>query len=120
MSLLDDIQTYEKTNKTKKQLLLEVKTEIQKMMDIQMPIKKQIELLIKNDIVKKLTISEYTNILKNYFGYKTKSNKKEDIQKVEPQKEFEVKKEVRKTKITPNKKPSDILSQDIDLMAFQK
>ena len=76
MSLLDDINEQINTQKkTKAQKILEVKDEVNLMLKNKFSLKKQIELLLKNNIVNKLDLSEYRNILIKHFDYKNKQTK---------------------------------------------
>ena len=109
MSLLDDINEQINTQKkTKAQKILEVKDEVNLMLKNKISLRKQIELLLKNNIVNKLDLSEYRNILIRHFNYevnKQKSTKKKPIQTQKPIKSQSVAKSAK-----------EILSQDIKLV----
>jgi len=109
MSLMDAIKQYKKNDKKRKSdMLLDIKDEIQEMLLIGIPIKKQIELILKNTDIEKLQYAEYYNILKKHFNYKGKKSNK---------KVFEYKEPVARKQVTNKKSTTtDILSEDVDLL----
>ena len=110
MSLLDDIkEQINAQKKTKAQKLLEIKNEIDLMLENNISLKKQRELLLKNRIIEKITASEYRNILIKHFDYKTNKQKTTKT---------EIKTEI-KSKPKSNsaaKTAKEILSQEINLL----
>ena len=120
MALIDDIQkeiqkTKEKKKKTKWQILKEYENEIKIMIDNDVPLKKQIELILKNSILEKLDYKEYYNILVKHFNYNGKY-KKQKIFKPQQTQNFTVPQKAKPKKIID---PVEKLSKDIDLLDFQ-
>ena len=112
MSLRDDIEMMiAKKKKTKADILKEYKNEILQMINAKIPIKKQIELILKNRILEKLDAKEYRNILIKHFDYKVKSRSSQKI--IEEKEET---KTAGKKLINPATSAKDILSQDINLL----
>ena len=116
MSLMDKIKSYkEEKKRTKLDDLEEIRSEIEEMISLGIPIQKQIELILENTNIDKLQYAEYYNILKKNFGYTGKKKGK---------KVFEYKmdnKPQKKSKNQPEKKKEsvvDILSSDVDLMSM--
>ena len=114
MGFLDDIeQEYEKMNRPKWKILQEeAGEEIAKMLEYDIPIKKQVELILKNGILEKLDRKEYHNILVKHFGYKNKNTA--------PAATFtSAKKSVAPVQQKEKRKGTaeDKLSQSVDLMA---
>jgi len=110
MSLLDDINEQINTQKkTKAQKILEVKDEVNLMLKNKFSLKKQIELLLKNNIVNKLDLSEYRNILIKHFDYKTNKQKTTKT---------EIKTEIKQKPKSNSaaKTAKEILSQEINLL----
>lgn len=66
MGILDDIEKFEKTVKTKKDIIIEHQEEIQIMLNKGISKKEQINLLIKNNILDYISESHYCEILKNF------------------------------------------------------
>ena len=101
MSLLNDINEQIQTQKqTKAQKILEVHEEVDLMLKNKISLRKQIELLLKNNIVNKLDLSEYRNILIKHFDYKTNKQKQQNKQNAHQK----------------AKTAKEILSQDIKLV----
>jgi hypothetical protein len=116
MSLLESIEEeIKQREKTKKEILLEHKKEIELMIKNNISIKKQIELILKNSIVEKLDYSEYRKILVKNFDYtvnpKTTKSKKTK-QKNEVAKKVLQPHQTKKTNLNSAKQ---ILSQSISL-----
>ena len=108
MSLMDEIKKYKKENKKQKaDILLGIKDEIQEMILIGIPIKKQIELILSNTEIEKLQYAEYYNILKKHFGYKGKNKNR---------KVFVYSSIDKKSETTKKRNATDILSEDVDLL----
>lgn len=118
MSLLTDIKEEIKNRKpTKAEMLLNVGDEIFLMLP-NLSLKKQIELLIKNKIVEKISMSEYKKILIKHFGYKPKfthktraatsaNSQKENLDKPKPK--------LQKQKLSSPQDAKEFLSQEINL-----
>jgi len=122
MALLDDIREIaEHKKKTKWQILLEHKEEIELMIKEDIPIKKQVELILKNQILDNLDYSEYRKILVKHFGYKGKYKKQKvfEITKKEEQTTKQQQQPQQQKKIEPKRPsradPVEQLSQDVDI-----
>ena len=120
MGLLEDIRetALEIKRVNKRDCLLEISTEINLMIEEKIPLAKQIELLIKNNIVDSIDLKYYRNILKSDFGYGV--DKKEPTRKImTKEKKQEVKTtndKIKKEPIsTPKKTATEMLSQSIEL-----
>ena len=110
MSLLEDIKAEISTQKkTKAQKLLEIKNEIDLMLENNISLKKQRELLLKNRIIEKITASEYRNILIKHFGYKTNKQKT-----TKTETKTETKPKPKSNSVAKSAK--EILSQEINLL----
>lgn len=122
MSLKDDIEILKKERKlTKSEKIAEHREDILEMLALKTPLNKQIELLIKNQIVDKITITEYRRILEMDFGYEGRNRK---IKKQTPQAEQPKEQPKTTPKTTPQnqtRRPNpaqnvkDILSQEFTL-----
>ena len=127
MSLLDDINREIEKKKIPKWNILKniAEVEIKKMIDVGIPITRQIELLLKHNIVNKLERKEYTQIIKKHFGYKEKSRIQNNIKpKINQKKDIKIDKppvvlRTREQSIHTQKKSSseDKLSINVDLMS---
>jgi len=110
MSFLEDIKKeIENKKPTKAELLLKFETEINLMMENNIPLTKQVELILKNKILEKIDMSEYKKIVKKHFNYKPKFTRKNKI----------VATPVTKPKPKSNsaaKSAKEILSQEINLL----
>ena len=119
MSLADDIKEIkDNQKKTKWQILKEHENDIMEMIRLNLSIKKQVELILKNKILEKIDDAEYRNILIKHFGYKVKSRTKKQTKQTTIE-VVETKNEAPKkvaTKINPGTSAKNILSQDIDLL----
>ena len=120
MGLLEDIRetALEIKRVNKKDSLLECREEILLMIEEKIPLTKQIELLIKNDIVDSIDLKYYRNILKSDFGYS--KDKKEPINNISVKENKQVVKttndKIKKEPIkTPKKTVTEMLSQSIEL-----
>ena len=118
MSLKDDIEILKKERKlTKSEKIAEYRDDILEMLALRTPLNKQIELLIKNQIVDKITITEYRRILEMDFGYEGRNRK---VKKQTPQAE-QPKEQIKTTPLSQTKRPNpaqnvkDILSQEFTL-----
>jgi len=111
MGLMEDIEEEIVKTKVPKWRKLKETTgeEIRKMIDNNMPIEKQIELILKHKIVEKLDRKEYTNIIKKHFGYKGRNKKQ--VQKIET-------KTIYKKEDINKKTIEEKLSEDVDLMSI--
>jgi len=107
MNLRADIDKYIESSKrtTKADKLLEVKEDIEYMLDNKLSLSAQIEILLRNGVVDKLQLKEYRNILIKHFGYQPKSRQKQTI------------KQISNPKSNPPimKSAKEILSQEISL-----
>ena len=119
MSLQSDIKNLLETyDKTKAQKILEVKEEVEQLIENKIPFKKQIELLVKNNIVDKISLSEYKKILVSYFDYvpnskvKIEASNREKKVSILPNKDKIVKEEIA----NPARSAKDVLSQDVNLL----
>jgi len=119
MALIDDIKkeiknSKEKRKKTKWQILKEYENEIKMMIENNIPLKKQIELILKNGILEKIDYKEYYNILVKYFNYDGKYKKQRIFKPQQPQQPHQPQQQKEKPKqiIDPVKK----LSEDVDLL----
>lgn len=114
MSFRDSIDIELRKKKvTKKEIILNVKDDIQYMLDNNISIKRQVELILENKIVDKLSTSEFVKILISDFGYVKNSSKTKKVNKVEkiiPEEPREP-----KEKTTPTASAKDLLSMPIDL-----
>lgn len=93
-------------NQSKISRLLNESEAINKMIELKIPIKKQIDLILENQVVEKLFYAEYYNFLKKHFF------------KNEPKKTETKREENRPQTFEPSKKrldPKTVLSQDFDL-----
>lgn len=109
MSLMDEIKKYKKENKKQKaDILLGIRDEIQEMILIGIPIKKQIELILRNTEIEKLQYAEYYNILKKYFNYKGKNKNRKVFDYSNTDKKLET--------VNQKRNATDILSEDVDLL----
>ena len=117
MSLQDKIEEYKKMRKiTKAEKLKEYEKEIKEMIDLRVPLRKQIDFILEEGILEKLDIKEYRNILKNHFGYS--GGKK---QRVFKEKEYNQKAQKIQTKETQKNKnidPVKELSKDVNILDF--
>ena len=114
MGLEDKIKEYRaKKKKTKAEILKKYEAEIKEMLELNIPLKKQIEFILEEGILQKLDIMEYIKILKKYFGYTGKYNKKNknivknEVKKISNQNEKNIKND-----------PVEILSKDVDILDF--
>lgn len=109
-TLADEIEKIIKETKLKKWEILKEKAgdEIQKMLENNISLHKQIELILKYGILEKLDYKEYVTILKNHFGYGGRTKKKKIISAINevPQ---------REKLIPPTKSAVSLLSEDINL-----
>ncbi len=80
MNLMEEIEEEIKRGGSPKWAILKEKAEkeILKMIESGISLEKQIDLLLKHGIVKKLERKEYTNILKKHFGYQGARRKKKN------------------------------------------
>ncbi|MDY0292564.1 MAG: hypothetical protein RBR02_09555 [Desulfuromonadaceae bacterium] len=122
MGLKEDIEQLKKDKKlTKSKILEEHRDDILEMINLKISLSTQIELLIKNNIIEKLDLKEYRNILINDFGYIAKSREKKEVKKqisisAASQKKEAIK--VEKSQPQPpktQKSAKDILSEEINL-----
>lgn len=117
MGLLEDIEMEIQTKKlTKAELLLQVQDEIQKMLDNGISLKRQIELLLKNKILEKISLSEYKKILTKHFDYTPKfTRKNKAATSAVPTKINKSKPTLQKEKLSSAKDAKEFLSQEISL-----
>lgn len=129
MGMMDEIKIEIEKNTLPKWKILKDKIEIEilEMVKNNIPITKQIQLILKYGVLEKIERKEYTNILERHFGYVKKNSRgKSKTAKKQPTKNTKeklVKKIPQNTKIKkPAEKKSieDRLSADIDLMLFKK
>lgn len=130
MGMMDEIKREIEKNAVPKWKILKdkIEREILEMVKNNIPITKQIELILKYGVVEKLERKEYTNILERHFGYVKKNSrgknktpkmkptgsiKKEPVKKI-PQPKAKIEKPAEKKSV------EDRLSADIDLMDFKK
>ena len=112
MALSDSIYRYKKNKKKAKwEILKEHEDDIKEMIKIGMSIRKQIDLILENEILEKLNAKEYRDILIKHFDYKVKSR---SVQKIEEKEDSKTK--TIATKTNPATSAKDILSQDINLL----
>lgn len=107
MGLIEDIEEIEKSKMPKWKKIKEYEAEVRMMIEKGIPIKKQIELILKNQIVDKLYYKEYRDILVKHFGYTGRQRKQLVFN------ETDKKPSDKRTKKTA----TDILSGDVDLFA---
>jgi hypothetical protein len=129
MSLREDILKELENKKAKKQKkedkILEVREDIELMLENEISLNKQIELLIKNQVIEKIDLKYYREILKKHFNYQPKKSVKKTA--------FSTPKELKKATLrvaspsphnvatsgdaalAAQKSNIDVLSQDIDL-----
>ena len=114
MGLKDKIKEYKaKKKKTKAEILKGYEDEIKEMLELNIPLKKQIEFILEEGILQKLDIMEYIKILKKYFGYVGRYDKKnKNIVK------NEVKKTFQQAKKNLKNDPVEMLSKDVDILDF--
>lgn len=101
---------------TKRDKILKIKEDIIYMLDNDLSIKKQIDLLVGEKIVDKISQSEYIKILKKDFGYSTREKKIETVTTAGIREETKREKKTV-TKVNPNRSATDILSQGVDLLS---
>ena len=120
MGLREDIKktALEIKRVNKRDCLLGVAAEIELMIKEKIPLPKQIELLVKNNIVDSIDLKYYRNILKSDFGY----GKKEPTKTIMRKQEVKTTNEKRKkepnrtaTKTATTKTATEMLSQSIEL-----
>jgi len=113
MGLRDDIELeLQKTVKkkdTKRDKILRFRDDVEYMLSKKISLNKQIDLLVKNEIIEGIDLKYYRDILKNDFNYKTVKNKKNEKKINAPVKK------TNNTKITKTDNAIDVLSQDIEL-----
>ena len=118
MGLREDIKktALEIKRVNKRDCLLRVSAEIELMIKEKIPLPKQIELLIKNNIVDSIDLKYYRNILKSDFGYGKKEPTKMRKQEVKTTNEKRKKEPNRTaTKTATTKTATEMLSQSIEL-----
>jgi len=120
MGLLEDIKqtAIEMKKANKRDLLLTVREEIELMIKEKIPLTKQIELLIKNEIIDSIDLKYYRNILKTDFEYGIvkKEDKKTIQQKQKREEKIKREKTISKKPVsTPKKTATEMLSQSIEL-----
>lgn len=119
MGLMEDIEEIiEKKKDTKKEKIVNVKSEIEIMIKEKIPLKKQIELLIKNNVVESIDLKYYREILKAEFGCMISKNNVKKIKKLEVKK-VESKKIKPQGTTTPKEITretiTEMLSKDIEI-----
>ncbi len=122
MSLAEDIKKelekkdeIRKKKKAKWQILKEYEKEIQEMIKNEIPLRKQVELILKNSILDKLDYKEYYYILVKHFGYQQK-RKMPRVFKPQQKKDSNIKKTSTQTKQRKMIDPVAKLSEDVDLL----
>lgn len=128
MGMMDEIKEEIAKNTIPKWKIIKdkIEKEVLEMVKNNIAITKQIELILKYEIVDKLERKEYTNILIKHFGYAKKNSrgksstaKKTITKKIdEPVKRTPVKTITKKP--ADKKSVEDRLSADIDLMDFKR
>jgi len=128
MGMMDEIKEEIAKNTVPKWKIIKdkIEKEVIEMVKNNIPITKQIELILKYGVVQKLERKEYTNILIRHFGYAKKNSrgksstaKKTIIKKTdEPTKRIPTKTIIKKP--ADKKSVEDRLSADIDLMDFKR
>ena len=123
-SLMDAIKELERELESKKkkpkwQILKEqYSEEIEEMIKAKIPVKKQIELLLQYSNIKKLTYSEYYNILVKYFNYKKRYTRKK-IFEISEDKKLNKQPQQQPKKTEPKRPnrtdPVEDLSKDVDI-----
>jgi len=119
MGLLEDIKKVatEIKKNNKRDSILKVSSEIKIMIDEKIPLKKQIELLTKNNIIDSIDLKYYREILKSNFGYSTakKAIRKTTLAKQDTQTKTK-EKSISVGQINTQKKTAtEMLSQSIEL-----
>ena len=103
MSLMNDIEE-NMTVFSKKEKITNVKNEIILMIEKKITLKKQIEILIKNNIIDSIDLKYYRAIIKNFKNKKTECVVKKEAKKEE-------KKEIKRSEKTA----TEMLSESFDL-----
>lgn len=126
MSLADDIkkelekkEQRAKRKKTKWQILKQYEKEIKEMIKNEIPLRRQVELILKNGILDKLDYKEYYYILVKHFGYEQKRKKPRVFKPKKDVAAKSVKKVAQQTEPKKMIDPVSKLSEDVDLLSFQ-
>ena len=124
MDLLDEAEKFANRSRPKWKILKEDHEDlVYRLLAKQVPIRRQVAFLIEKGIFEKLDEKQYRDILRKHFGYQGRG-RYVDLRKRERAKKKREEKREEQQIPRPATKPSsatasDLLSEDVDLLAFQ-